>query len=319
MMNALRRAAFFVILVSLATSGQVAAAASASGAAKPELSSREQTLVVGRVTTNPKKNFPKIEKLARYLARRLEPLGITAWDVHVAKDNRQMIGYLSEGEVDLVSEAVFSALLFAEQAGAEILLREWKKGKPWYHTVFITRQDSAIATLADLRGRKVAFEDPGATTGFLLPLAILKRAGLETVELSSPRVGGPADKVGYTFAVEEVNIATWVARGLTDAGAFGDHDWDDVSHNPAPLKEKLRIFHKTKPFIRQVILARRGLRPDVKARVKEILLDMHNDPEAIDVLKAYYGVKKYDEIEGEARESLAQARRLFMLIRKELE
>ena len=319
MMYVLPRAAFFVILVSLVTWGQVAAAASASSAAKPELSPREQTIVVGRVTSNPRNNFSMIETLARYLARRLDPLGITAWDVLIAKDNRQMIGYLSEGKVDLVSEAVLSAILFSEQAGAEILLREWKKGAPWYHTVFITRKDSGIATLADLRGKKVAFEDPGSTTGFLLPVAILNRAGLETVELSSPRDGVPADKVGYAFAIEEVNIANWVARGLADAGAFGNHDWDDVSHTVAPLKELLHIFHTSKPFIRQVILARRGLRPDVTARVKDILRGMHEDPEGADVLKAYYKVKKYDEIEGEAAESFAEARRLFMLIRKELE
>lgn len=319
MMYELLRATFFVILVSLGTSGQVAAAASASSAAKPELSSREQTIVLGRVSTDPKKNFPKIEMLARYLARRLEPLGIRAWDVLVAQDNREMIGYLSEGRVDLVSEAVFSALLFSEKAGTEILLREWKKGAPWYHSVFITRKDSGIATLADLRGRKVAFEDPGATTGFLLPLAILKRAGLETVELTSPRDGVPADKVGYAFAIEELNIAAWVARGLADAGAIGSHDWDSLRDAPTLLKKQLHIFHASKPFIRQVILARRGLRPDVKARVKEILRGMHEDPEGADVLKTYYRVKKYDEIEGEAAESVAEARRLFMLIQKELE
>ncbi len=319
MMYELPRAVFFVILVSLGTSGQVAAAASESGAAKPELSPREQTIVLGRVSANPKKDFPRIEMLARYLARRLDPLGITAWDVLVAKDNREMIGYLSEGKVDLVSEAVFSALLFFEEAGAEILLREWKKGAPWYHTVFITRKDSGIATLADLPGRKVAFEDPGSTTGFLLPLAILNRAGLETVELTSPRDGVPADKVGYAFAIEEVNIAIWVTRGLADAGAFGNHDWDSLAKTPAQLKEHLRIFRTSKPFIRQVILARRGLRPDVKARVKDILRGMNEDPEGADVLKAYYTVKKYDEIEGEAAKSLAEARRLFMLIQKELE
>jgi phosphonate transport system substrate-binding protein len=315
----LPRAAFFVILVSLATTGQVAAAASASPAAKPELSSREQTIVLGRVSRNPKKNFPKIEKLARYLARRLDPLGITAWDVLVARDNREMIGYFSEGKVDLVSESVFSALLFSQETGAEIFLREWKKGAPWYHAVFITRKDSPIATLADLRGRKVAFEDPGSTTGFLLPLAILNRTGLEMVELTSPRDGVPADKVGYAFAIEEGNIATWVARGLADAGAFSNHDWKSLSHTLAPLKENLQIFHRSKPFIRHVILARRGLRPDVKARVKDILRGMHEEPEAADVLKAYYKVKKFDEIEGEAAESLAEARRSFKLIQKELE
>ena len=57
----------------------------------------------------------------------------------------------------------------------------------------------------------------------------------------------------------------------------------------------------------------------MKARVKDILLGMHEDPEGADVLKAYYGVKKYDEIEGEVTESLSRARHIFALIRNELE
>ena len=105
MMYELLRPTFFVILVSLGTLGQVAAA-SASSAAKPELTSREQTLVVGRVSEDPKGNFPKIEMLARYLARRLEPLGITAWEVVIAKDNQEIISHLRSGSVDLVSESV---------------------------------------------------------------------------------------------------------------------------------------------------------------------------------------------------------------------
>lgn len=40
-------------------------------------------------------------------------------------------------------------------------------------------------------------------------------------------------------------------------------------------------------MIRQVILARCGLRPDVKARVRGILHGMQEDPEAASVLKDY--------------------------------
>ncbi len=72
-------------------------------------------------------------------------------------------------------------------------------------------------------------------------------------------------------------------------------------------------------MIRQVILARCGLRPDVKARVRGILHGMQEDPEGADILKAYYGVTKYDEIKGEVAESLSRARGVFAFIRKVLE
>lgn len=288
-------------------------------AGETTLSSRERTIVVGRVSEDPKKHFARIEAFASYLARRLESVGIAAPSVVIAKDNQQMLKYLRQGKVDLVSETALSALLFVEQAGAEILLREWKKGVPTYRTVFFARAESGITALPDLRDRTIAFEDRGSTSAFLLPLAMLRREGLEPVELSSPQAVPPAGRVGYAFANGEVNIVTWVARGLVDAGALSDGDWGELARAPEPLKVQLEIFHTSKPIIRSLVVARSGLRPEVKARVKEILLDMHNDPDAADVLKVYNKVKKYDEIKGEVAESLGRARGVFARIRNKME
>ena len=291
----------------------------AEAAGQTNLSPRERTIVVGRVTEDPKKHFARLETFANYLAGRLESVGITAGGVVIAKDNEQMITYLREGKVDLLSETALSALLFVEQTGAEILLREWKKGVPTYRTVLITRAESGIAALPDLRDRTIAFEDRGSTSAFLLPLAMLRREGLEPVELSSPQAVPPAGRVGYAFARGEVNIVAWVARGLVDAGALSDGDWDELVRAPKTLKQQLKIFHTSKPFIRSLVVTRSELRPEVKARVKEILLDMHNDPDATDVLKLYNKVKKYDEIESEVAESLSAARHVFAFVRDEME
>ncbi len=45
---------------------------------------------------------------------------------------------------------------------------------------------------------------------------------------------------------------------------------------------------------------------------------MHESPEGKKVLKKYYKVKKYDELEGEAAEHLAAARRIYANIPPDL-
>ena len=315
----LSRTGFLFFVVSFLAYGEATADSVQNAALRSEHSSKEQTIVIGRVSDDPMKHFPRLETFANYLAPRLESVGIAAVSVLIAKDNQQMITYLREGKVDLLSETALSALLFVEQAGAELLLREWKKGVPTYRTVLFTRAESGIAALPDLTDRTIAFEDRGSTSSFLLPLAMLMRGGLEAVELSSPQTVPPAGRVGYAFASAEVNIVTWVARGLVDAGALSDGDWGDLSRAPDSLKVHLKIFHRSKPFIRSLVVTRGGLRQEVKARVKEILLDMHNDQDATDVLKVYNKVKKYDEIEGEVSESLNGARDVFALVRNKME
>ena len=193
-----------------------------------------------------------------------------------------------------------------------------KGGKAEYRTVFIARTDSGIETLADLRGRTIAFEDRGSTTAFLLPLAMLRRRGIEAVELPSPRRKPPADKIGYAFARGEINIVAWVVKGLADAGTLSNLDWEDLARTPAPMKGNLRVFHATQPIIRSLIVARRGLDGKLKARIEDILLAMNADPAGRNVLEAYNQVARYDRIEGEAARRLEEVRRLVPLVSEEL-
>ena len=83
---------------------------------------RAQTLILGKVSGNPKKQFPKLEALAVHLAARLKDKGIEKGGVLIAQSNAEMIALLKDGKVDLVTETPLSALLIQEKSGAEIFL-----------------------------------------------------------------------------------------------------------------------------------------------------------------------------------------------------
>ena len=276
-------------------------------------------IVVGRISENPKKHYPRLKIFADHLAGNLKGFGPTSGAAVIAKDFKTLAGYLRSGQVDVISETPFTALRLIEETGAEILLREWKKGVAEYRTVFFVRRDSDINTFKDLVGRKIAFEDEGSTSAFLVPLSVLRREGYDLVQLSSPREAPPRDKIGYAFARGEINIAIWVAKGLADAGVFSDLDWEELQRTPEIIKKDLRIFFTSNPILRSLVLVRHGMRPELKMQIKEILLNMHTDDEGRKVLKTYYKVKRYDEIKGEAKRSLEELRLLLARIRPEIE
>jgi phosphonate transport system substrate-binding protein len=279
------------------------------GLTMPDL--RKGSLVIGRVSDNPRKHYRRLKPMVDYVVSRLSNLGIARSGVLFAKNNKEMIEYLKEGKVDWVTETPFSALLFCEQADAEIMVRRWKEGRPDYCSIFFVRKDSGIDSINNLKGKKIAFEDPGSTTGCLIPKALLNKAGFKTVRLASPRKNPPADAIGYVFAGRDINITTWVHKGMVDAGVYGDIDWENRDDCPPAFKKNLRIIYKSGPFPRAMEIIRKGVDPVIKKRIKEILLNAHKDPKAKKALKAYRETKRFDEFTGEAKEQLDVVRQLL--------
>lgn len=277
---------------------------------------REQTLILGEVSDKPSETVKQLKPLVDYVAAKMADVGIVKGDVFMAKDKEAMVQALKEGKVDWVTDTAYPAMLFKEQAGAEILVRRWKKGVGAYHSVFFTHKDSPIQSLADLKGQVVAFQEPSSTTAFFVPLAELKAAGLTVDKLASARDKPAGDHVGYAFANDEANVVAWTQRKMTAAGAFSNINFDkDV---PDALKGDVRVFHQSKPLPRALELTRQGLDPKVKEKLKQVLLAAGDDATAKDALTAYGKTSKFDAFEGEAKTGLDEAHKMMETIRDQL-
>lgn len=275
-------------------------------------SNKKRAIVIGRVSDNPKKHYKGLKSIVDYTVSKLQDYGISEGAVLICKNNQQIIQYLNEGKIDWVTESLFSAILFANKTNSEIVLRRWKEGTPDYYSIFFVRKDSGINSLNDLKGKKIAFEDHGSTTSYFLPKLILMNAGYNLVELSTSEVELSKDKVGYLFAGSELNISAWVHKELADVGVFSNLDWKDLDETPHAYKDDLRIIHKSKAIPRAVELISNKLDPKLKERIKDILLNAHNDPDAKEALKDYNKTAKFDEITGDLYTALEEIKMLIM-------
>lgn len=281
--------------------------------------SDDRTLVIGKISPNPKKHYRYLKPIADYVVSQMGDLGYTRARVLMAKDSRQMIRYLRRGKVDWVTETPFSSMILKEKVGAELLLRKWKKGVAEYHSIFFTRSDSSIQTLADLEGKILSFEDPASTSAFYIPAAILINQGLELVELESPRDSPPTDAVGYVFSGSEINMATWVHKGVVDAGAYSNLDWSKEDHTPTAFRNDFTILHRSKSFPRAIELVRKDLPDAVKQRLKNILLHAHQDPAAASALQAYQKTRKFDELDADSLAALQETGEILKLVDETLD
>ncbi|MCU7866594.1 MAG: phosphate/phosphite/phosphonate ABC transporter substrate-binding protein, partial [Candidatus Thiodiazotropha sp. (ex Lucinoma borealis)] len=172
-----------------------------------------ETLVIGKISHNPKKHYQYLKPMVKYAVERMQDLGIRKGKIMMARSKEQLADMVRRGEVDWVTETPIAAAYLHEKSGAEILLRKWKKGVPEYHSVFFSLKQSNINKLEDLRGKVIALEDPASTSAFYLPVNAMLEKGLRLIKLRSIREKPPADRVGFVFAREEINIATLVDKG----------------------------------------------------------------------------------------------------------
>src|SRR5262249_48836439 len=107
-----------------------------------------------------------------------------------------------------------------------------------FHALFITGAGSSIHSLADLKGKSVAFGDINSTSGHLMPYAPLKESAV------APAAAFPSRYTGSHPATAKA-----VEAGTVDAGALDESVYQAMLEDGHLDKAKVRVFYTTPPFI----------------------------------------------------------------------
>lgn len=250
---------------------------------------RASTLVIGRVTDNPGKSYWKLYPAARYVADQLADLGIVSVEVVMASTLEEMITLLKTGRVDWVTESVYGATRYIDEAGAEPILVERGRSIAGYRSVIFARADAGITSLEDLGGKFVVFEDSSSTSGYFIPKAELIKAGFLLRPAQPGSVTLSDNEIGYFFSGGESNSSALVYMGKVSAAALSDKDWNKNKVLPMRQREYLQIIHQSDSYPSRFELVRQGLDPEVKQGIQQVLLASPQNPAAFDALDAYPG------------------------------
>ncbi len=279
--------------------------------ATPQASEPEgHKLVVGDISDEVAETINGTQPLADYLAAQLGEFGIAGAEVKIAPDMDTMIQWVNNGQVDIYFDSPYPALVIRDVTGAQPILRRLKFGVPTYYSVFFVRNDSAIKSLDDLRGKVVAFEEPFSTSGYMLPLAYLIQQGFEPVEAASLDTDVPPEKVGYTFSTADNTTIQWVVSEKAPAGAI-----DNITYQrlPEATQKELRIIAKTDEVPRQLVLLQPNMDPALAAAIKTALLHMNETEEGKRALEIFL-TTEFDEFPEGSEAALAKMQELFQLV-----
>jgi eukaryotic-like serine/threonine-protein kinase len=142
-----------------------------------------------------------------YLSRRLgRPVELVQ-----AADEKELLDRFFGGGLELAALSPYAYVRAVRRGtpGLVLLAKPVTPDGPSYQGVILTRADSGIRSLADLAGKRFCYVNPGSTSGYLYPRALLRKAGLDPDRSFS----------STSFGQEHLNTLRLLDRGACDAAA----------------------------------------------------------------------------------------------------
>lgn len=233
--------------------------------------------------------------LIEYVAHKFSSTTETKGMIIVAPTAGQMIKLLEEKRVDLYIESPYPTYLINRLGAARLLLRAWKGGMAEYRSLIFTSKQIGVTDPKELRGKFIAFEDPGSTSGYFLPKLFLLKKGFSMSQQASPESKISAGEIGYIFANTSDEVVRLVLQKKVTAGAFSTDDYAALEDKDKPL---ISILAETESVPRHLVSVRKDLPETVVKRLKSIFLAMDQDKEGQQILKQTDNTTRFDSLPG---------------------
>src|SRR5258706_896379 len=235
---------------------------------------------------------PLVEILHKELNMEIQPF--------VATDYTGIVEALRVNKLDVAFLAPASYVLAKNEANIKVVLKSERKGIPYYYAAIITRADSGIRRLEDLRGKTFAFGDSLSTTGHVFPRKMFKERGIDPVR--------DFKQILYSGGHDATVLA--VLNGKVDAGATyaNSPDSEDTASmrylkNPEDVK-KIRAIALSEPIPADNLVISGSLDDALAKRILAIFLELSRDPQGKKMLRDLYQIdgfvtatdKDYDSV-----------------------
>jgi phosphonate transport system substrate-binding protein len=245
----------------------------------------------------PSQNAETLEAKAKPLEKLLgDKLGIPV-KVSVSTNYNTIIEAMASKQVDvgfLPPSAYVLAHDEKKPAAADILLQaqrfgvEDATGKPttelvdFYKSMIIVKADSPIKTLADLKGKKIAWQDVASAAGYTYPAYMLKKAGIDPEK----------DVTGVTIKGHDKSVLA-VLNGDVDAAAIFQDARNIVKKDVPDVFSKTRVLEFSDKIPNDTISVRPDMDKAWQTKIQQAFIDIAKDPEGQKVIFEVYSHKGY--------------------------
>ena len=209
-------------------------------------------------------------------------------------DYASVVEYLKTDQIDIVALWPMDYVKALQEEGAVPIVAPTIHGQAVQKSVIITRRDSGIKVLSDVKGKTFAFVDKNSALGYLIPRTLLMRNSINPV----------GDLKGIFFMGSDDKVFHSVLDKRVDAGAMARHLYQYLSKTTKRSSE-ITILAESHEIPQGPFVARKGLNEELTKRLKDLLINLYLSDEGRKILrygKIFDGYMKAVETEDEAKD-----------------
>ncbi|OGQ81426.1 MAG: hypothetical protein A3F90_14460 [Deltaproteobacteria bacterium RIFCSPLOWO2_12_FULL_60_19] len=238
---------------------------------------------------------PIVEILHKKLGMEVEPF--------VAVDYTGVIEALRAKKLDIAFLTPASYVLAKNEADIQVVLKSHRKGLASYYAAIITRADSGINSIKDLRNKTFAFGDPLSTTGHIIPKKMFLENGIDpNKDFKNVLYSGGHDATVLAVLNRKVDAGATFAN-FPDGK---DAAWVQYLKNPEEQKQ-IRAIAYSDAIPADNLVFRAGLDPALGKKIQEIFLELSRDPAGQKMLRDLYQIDGFVPATDQDYESVREA------------
>lgn len=231
----------------------------------PTTPSKQKLVVALKPDKNPDQMMQERGSLQKFLGDKLNRPAEVIIPLSAAVINE---GF-ANGTIDV---GYLSANDLINARDAELLLVGEINGNTTYKSYWLALKEKPYQSVADLRGKKVAFASKTSTSGFVIPLWDLRRKNLVSDKNNPEEFFGEGNVffgTGYVSAVERV------LNGEAEAAAVSYYVLDEDKHLTAEQRGKLKKVAEQGDVPTHIIAVRKSLSAAEKSNLKNAILALN--------------------------------------------
>lgn len=193
--------------------------------------------------------------------------------IFTASDYAGTIQALTGGQIHMAQmggSGYASAWIDSNGMVEPLVVNQEIDGQLGYHSILIVKSDSPYKSLADLKGKSLAWADPNSTSGYLIPLVTLRAAGIE-----------PAKHFGKTlFSGGHEQSVLGVINGQFDSS----FTWSSKGHTSGQIRamvdrgilkmDQFRVIWESPQIPNPLIVVRKDMPEDMKRELRQFWVDL---------------------------------------------